>query len=340
MFDNKYFWADLLQNISDFIRSYEVGEDPVPNPIPDPDPVPYPFFDFYSGVAVAGLEFTPHVLQGVLDKHYTQNKVEDYQYLASKRFDHVRLPFQWERLVVNDVFQEDYWSYIMNNITWAEQNNLSIVLDCHNYGRYNGEILTSPIKLFSLWSEISKRLEGNNTVVAYDLMNEPHDQPDFIPIYQAVVDGLRDFGESRWLIVQRNNHANAHRPTDDMRLINDPLDRIVYSAHYYCDDNHSGFYGQAFKDVNYNKIEDELTPFLEWCRERNVPCYLGEIAVPDNDPRWLECLEKILFLCGSDIAWNYWAIGDWYQNKEGLTIKDGNERPQMSVLKNYVTKRN
>ena len=37
-----------------------------------------------------------------------------------------------------------------------------------------------------------------------------------------------------------------------------------------------------------------LAPFASWCTTNNVPCYLGEYGIPNNDPRWLTVLNNFL----------------------------------------------
>ncbi len=132
----------------------------------------------YRGVNLSGLEYggTP-----------PQHPEEDYKYLKSKGFNLVRLAFDWEKLqpVKSGAFDTVYQALIDQNIAWAKIYGINIILDCHNYGRrkvsgvervLNDGVLTYA-DLNDLWLRLSNLYKNEETVLAYDLMNEPHDMP-------------------------------------------------------------------------------------------------------------------------------------------------------------------
>ncbi len=39
---------------------------------------------------------------------------------------------------------------------------------------------------------------------------------------------------------------------------------------------------------------ERLRPFTEWLKEHHARGFIGEFGVPDDDPRWLEVLDRFL----------------------------------------------
>lgn len=90
---------------------------------------------FKRGTALSGLEFGS-VYPGIVGTDYFQPSLTDFQYLAQKGFDLVRLPFAWERIqpVLNGTLEPNYKSYIDTAIANAKSLGIQLVLDVHNFG--------------------------------------------------------------------------------------------------------------------------------------------------------------------------------------------------------------
>lgn len=80
------------------------------------------------GINLAGLEFS-----GL----FQSNTEQTYKYFRQKGFNLVRLPVEWEELqpYLYGDFDSTAKQYIDQNIAWAKQNDLAVILDIHNYGR-------------------------------------------------------------------------------------------------------------------------------------------------------------------------------------------------------------
>ncbi|MGD8374035.1 MAG: cellulase family glycosylhydrolase [Candidatus Woesebacteria bacterium] len=80
------------------------------------------------GLNLSGLEFS-----GI----FQPNTEQTYQYIRQKGFNLVRLPVEWSELqpYLYGDFDSTSKEYVDQNIAWAKENDLAVVLDVHNYGR-------------------------------------------------------------------------------------------------------------------------------------------------------------------------------------------------------------
>lgn len=193
---------------------------------------------------------------------------------------------------------------------------------------------TSQVPLSS-WSDFCLRLsqayKANSAVFAYDVMNEPHDMavPTTSSNYnttssvtlmlQAAINAIRSNGDNKWIICEIDQYAGgqnftANYGTNPTPWLTDAANRIVYSFHYYFDSDHSGSYPNGFDSNTYfTRLESDLLPIMQWAKLKNVRLHCGEFGTPNNDTRWLDCLEKFLNMCDEYNVWaNHWAMGDAY----------------------------
>jgi hypothetical protein len=93
--------------------------------------------DYYRGVSLSGLEFTPGTIPGTANIQYYAPVVGDFNYYKSKGLNLVRLPFLWDRMqpYLNGPLDATYKNYIDQGIANAAANGMKVVLDAHNYGR-------------------------------------------------------------------------------------------------------------------------------------------------------------------------------------------------------------
>jgi endoglucanase len=59
----------------------------------------------------------------------------------------------------------DQYSSVINYIT---QNGAYAVVDAHNYGRYNGQIITDTVGFQTFWSNVASVFKGNPKVVSFE----------------------------------------------------------------------------------------------------------------------------------------------------------------------------
>ena len=84
---------------------------------------------------------------------------------------------------------------------------------------------------------------------------------------------------------------------------------------------------------------ERLRPFVKWLKANGLRGFVGEYGVPDNDPRWLVCLDHMLaYMQEQGVNGTYWAAGArWNNYILGVQPLDNytKDMPQMEVLVKY-----
>jgi endoglucanase len=324
------------------------------------------------GVNLSGAEFGTkpefcNEAPGQFGKDYTYNSERTVAYFAREGLGLIRLPFRWERLQprLGEAFDEAELGRLREFVGWAKRHGATVVPEPHNFGRYrlrlggkvveaivdqtfDGERPVTRDHFADFWRRFSDVFRDDPTVEAYGLMNEPHDmgRSDWKAISQAAVTAIRAGGDRKLVLVPGNSYSNSDHFADingPRAWIRDPAGRLAYEAHCYFDSDYSGTYALSY-DAELAKDKDlesrgvrRLRQFAEWCSTNRVPGFLGEFAVPGDDPRWLKlvehCLEE-LDRIGMDACW--WAAGEWWgPYKLSLQPHDDfrNPAPQMAALR-------
>lgn len=297
----------------------------------------------------------------------------DLLYFASNGLKIVRLPIAWERAqpALGGALDAAYLSALTQCIRAAGANGMQVIVDVHNYGRYNshwaqdaannygyaatgnGDVIGSaalPIPMFAeFWTKLAKALRGTPGLSYYDLMNEPHDMGGagiWPTAAQAAVNAIRSIDTATSILVEGDQWASAqYWPWDNGSLhLTDPSNRLFYEAHQYFDGNGSGNYAQTYDASGaYPNIGvDRLQPFVGWLSKNHAKGFLGEFGVPNNDPRWLTVLDNFLTsLAAAGLSGTYWnytfhSATDpaWWPVADPVSIRLGNgqSNPQMNVL--------
>jgi endoglucanase len=155
-----------------------------------------------------------------------------------------------------------------------------VLLDCHNYGRYkidgtNEQILGTlqvPNSVFAdFWRKVADRYKNESAVYGYGVINEPHDIGDdgrWLAAAQAAIDEIRKVDAAHTVFVAGDHWGGAYswRNTSNEDLdIRDPVDKLVYEAHQYFHNDHSGTYQPYDSEGAYPDVGvDWARPFVEW----------------------------------------------------------------------------
>ncbi len=304
------------------------------------------------GINISGGEFGEENLPGIINKDYIYpHSTEEYKYFRGKNLNIIRLPIRWER-VQHEEFGELYTpdiNQIKQVLSIAEQNNMRIILDLHNFGRYYGKALSAADadKLSDIWTKLALTFQDEPGLYGYELMNEPHDLPGgsntWAQIAQIVTTEIRKVDNQTLIIVPGYNWQNAQNWTKNNPgfPISDPENNLIYSAHIYFDSAHSGRYSKSFDDDRRNTDigVTKSADFKEWLMVNDKRGMFTEFGVPDNDPRWLTTMDKFLANIYKDphiTGAIYWGAGPWWKNYS-LSVEpvNGVDRPQMKVIQKY-----
>ncbi len=326
----------------------------IPSPVIPPIPVekPVPF-----GVNLAGGEFGSS--SGTYGTAYIYPNIAELDYYKSKGIKLVRVPFKWERLqpAMNAPLNVTELERVMTLIDEANNREISIVLDCHNYGRRNingtNFIIGSselPIQTFKdFWTRMATTFKTKK-IWAYDIMNEPHDMlasPSWFDIAQETINGIRSIDQTTNIIVSGDGwsspgvFAAPGSGSDVLKNLSDPSNKLIFQAHTYFDKNNSGTYqGSYDAEGGYPaRGVDRVKPFIDWLKANNKKGFIGEYGIPANDAKWLVVLDNFLrYIQDNCVNGTYWAGGPWWGTYP-LSIEPANgaDKPQMGVVKNYLT---
>lgn len=322
--------------------------------VTEPVPVTNPT---YFGVNLAGGEFGS--VTGAYGTAYTYPTLAELDYYKSKGIKLIRLPFKWERLqpTLNAPLDGTELSRVMAFIDGANNREMSVVLDCHNYGRrkVNGTtfIIGSPelpvLAFKDFWNRMAAVFKTKK-IWGYDIMNEPHDMlatSTWFDIAQGAINGIRSIDQATSIIVSGDGWSSPGlfgtpgSKSDVLKNLADPSNKLIFQAHTYFDKDNSGTYKNSYDvETGYaNMGVNRVKPFIDWLKANNKKGFVGEYGIPGNDARWLVVLDNFLkYLQDNCVNGTYWAGGPWWGTYP-LSIEPSNgvDKPQMSVVKSYLT---
>jgi hypothetical protein len=115
---------------------------------------------------------------------------------------------------------------------------------------------------------------------------------------------------------------------------------MAFDVHQYLDSDSSGL-----SDVCVSSTigSERLTAFTQWLRQYNRRGFLTEFSGGRNSTCY-DALDDMIGYVNSNsdvwLGWTYWAAGPWWGDYIfTLEPENGRDRPQMSVLQDYLVPR-
>ncbi len=191
------------------------------------------------GVNISGGEFQQAM--------YTDKKYTGYRYFHSKGLTLLRIPFKWETIQptpMGELDTKQLASYT-GMITVAQKAGEKVIIEPHNFGRYNNIPLTDKDNnsFSDLWKKLAAIYKGYSGIWGYELMNEPHDIPGncetWRTLSQAGINAIRSEDITHYILVPGYSWQSAsdwQRESDCLKNLSDPENKLLYSAHEYFDE--------------------------------------------------------------------------------------------------------
>ncbi|KAF5557691.1 endoglucanase 3 precursor [Fusarium mexicanum] len=275
----------------------------------------------FTGSNESGGEFGEGNLPGTLNKDYIWPTTSSIDTLASTGMNTFRVGFRMERVTpsgITGAIDEAYFKGLQDTVNHITSKGHYAVIDPHNYGRFNGNIIKSSD--FSVWwQKVAKRF-ANNKLVIFDTNNEYHDMDNSVvaALNQAAVDAIRKAGAtSQYIFVEGNAYTGAWSWVSSgngaaMKDLKDPQNKIIYEMHQYLDSDSSG---TSETCVSSTIGAERLKAATQWLKANKKKGILGETAGGAN----AQCIAALKgelqhLLDNSDVwtGWLYWAAGPWW----------------------------
>ncbi len=318
--------------------------------------------EFISGVNLAGAEFGKiHKLDGSRARHgeeyvYPVGRfARNYNpaYFLNKGMKTFRLPFRWERLEpdLGGEFNQYELSRLRETVRDLSRLGAWVILDLHNYARYNdvklGEGVTNE-QFASTWRRLATEFSSNPQVL-FGLMNEPYDISNSVwtDAVNSAITAIRSQGARNYVLVAGNGFsasqswyapATGGSNASALLAVHDALNRVIFEAHTYLDEDNSGRHaGCVSADIG----AERLKPFTTWLRDNNKRGFVGEFGA-GRSTVCLEGLSRLVRFIQENrnvyLGWTYWAAGpkwppDWMYLIEPA---GGNDAPQMIAISRYL----
>ena len=157
--------------------------------------------------------------------------VAHFEAYSKEGFDHVRMPVKFSAHIDKSApftIEPSLFARVDWAIDQALSHNLSIIVDLHHYDELINEPDTHVEPFLAIWKQIAERYKGRPKTVAFELLNEPHDnlKPDKLNrILNDAIKAVRVTNPDRIIIVDPYNWASAEHlheldlPTDDANLV-------------------------------------------------------------------------------------------------------------------------
>jgi endoglucanase len=308
---------------------------------------------WWRGVNLAGADFAPDALPGILGYNYQFPNQTEVDYFAHKGMNIVRLPVLWERVQprLNGEFNAAEIGRVDDFIRQTTAKGLQVILDPHNYARYRSELIGSqavPNAAFAdLWRRLSLRYKSNNHVIL-GLMNEPHNMPtsQWVSAANAAIAAIRGAGAGNLILVPGNRWTGAwswnqadefgESNAQAMLKIKDPNNWLWFEAHQYLDRYSSGT-EEACTSVTIGS--ERLKAFTDWLRANGKKGFLGEFSSGQN----IQCDRALNNMVAymennGDVwrGWTYWAAGPYWPVGTSLEPANGKDARQIPILQPYL----
>ncbi|KAG6003090.1 hypothetical protein E4U21_002393 [Claviceps maximensis] len=274
----------------------------------------------WLGVDESSAEFAPEMKPGVEGHDFRFPDEASIDGLIKEGYNIFRIPFLMERMAapaLTSPLQDKYLAGITQIVKLITKQGKHAIVDAHNYGRYNGEIITDTKAFQTFWKNVASTFRDDDKVI-FDLNNEFYglDQSLVLQLNQAGIDGVREAGaKTQYIMAEGNSYSGAWTwatVNDNLKNLVDPEDKLIYQMHQYFDTDGSG---GSTECVSSTAGAERVASATKWLRDNNKVGVIGEFAgganaqckaavesmldhLEDNSDVWLGAL--------------WWGAGPWW----------------------------
>jgi endoglucanase len=274
----------------------------------------------WLGVDESGPEFGSGTYPGTYGVTFIFPSLTTLDSLMAEGYNIFRLPFAMERMAPTSLTGPLSAAYLANYTTVV--NHITnkggyAVIDPHNFGRYNGAIITDTVGFGTFWTNLAGTFKSNSHAI-FDTNNEynTEDQTLVLNMNQAAINAIRAVGAtSQYIFVEGNAWSGAWTwvaTNTNLVALTDPENKIVYEMHQYLDSDGSGTSATC---VNNTIGYDRVLSATQWLQQNGKVGIIGEFAGGANSV----CLEAVVgmlnYLKANSNVWLgaiWWGGGPWW----------------------------
>jgi endoglucanase len=254
-------------------------------------------------------------------------KAEYFAKLKEAGFDTVRInlhPFRHMDREKNWELSPSWWATLDWALTHAQAAGLMVILDMHEFNAIGRDPASSKPQFLAFWRQLSERLEGADSDVIFEILNEPSQAltPEMWNAWmQEVLEIIREKHPLRTVIIG----PASYNSIDKLPKLQLPEDdrNIIVTVHYYqpFEFTHQGAPWVNRQDqvgIEWLGTEQDRAAIASdfdradaWAQEQKRPLFLGEFgaydkAAMDSRTRYLQAITRAAE--ERDWAWAYWQF--------------------------------
>jgi endoglucanase len=216
----------------------------------------------------------------------------------------------------------------LNTLDWvvksALTNQLTVILDEHDYNAFGRDAAGSTPKLLAFWQQISQRYRDAPSSVLFEILNEPNGQltPDlWNSLLKEALAVIRKTNPTRNVVIGPASWNNINSLTSLELPANDR--HIIVTVHYYLpmEFTHQGarwskqtasLSGITWgTDAERQRLEQDFGRVQQWSKTARRPILLGEFGAYEKGDlesrvRYTACVARTAESLGW--AWTYWQF--------------------------------
>jgi len=280
---------------------------------------------FHRGVNVLGYDpyWTDESKRRFEWRHFTE--------IRRAGFDFVRLNLQaFRHMDAQDRLEPAWLAKLDDVVRHAQQAGLGVIIDEHDFNACSTDIETCRTRLSAFWRQVAPRFAKAPRNVAFELLNEPHDNLNGEPWNRLLAEELaivRKTNPTR-IVVVGPTHWNSLK---DLPLLKLPADtNLLVTFHYYepfafthQGATWAGDWVKSLHDVKWGTPQEraaiaaDFDQVAAWARATRRPILLGEFGAYDKSgtPVELRAAYTSADRCEAErrgFGWAYWQFeGDF-----------------------------
>ncbi|GJJ09859.1 Manganese dependent endoglucanase Eg5A [Clathrus columnatus] len=282
---------------------------------------------FLGGVNTAGYDFSV-ATNGSFTGPSSIPPASQYAHFAGQGANLFRIPWQEMTPTLGGSIDQSFFSTYDTTVQAALATGAYVIVDLHNYARWNGEVIgqggPTNAQFASIWSQLAAEYASTEKII-FGVMNEPHDLPDgtadWAQSVQAAVTAIRQAGAtSQIILIPGSSYSSAQTlPTEagpDLLKVTDPaggVGKLVFDVHKYLDSDNSGTHA----DCVTNNVQ-VLTTLVQWLQENgNRQALLSETGGGNTASCETDLGQELAYVksnSDSIVGFSVWAAGAFATN--------------------------